>query len=77
MGSGNCEFRPLGFLLGLPFAFLSLFISMAGAIVWMYGVMITVVCTCCPNAPKVIERGHVLMRTPIRVMRWFMETIPC
>ncbi|GJN38102.1 hypothetical protein PR202_gb27114 [Eleusine coracana subsp. coracana] len=33
----DCECRPLGWLLGLPFAVLALLVSLVGAIIWIIG----------------------------------------
>ncbi|TKY48895.1 hypothetical protein E2542_SST26317 [Spatholobus suberectus] len=37
MEEEGCECRPLGFLLGLPFALLALILSLVGAVIWVLG----------------------------------------
>ncbi|KAI5661826.1 hypothetical protein M9H77_21149 [Catharanthus roseus] len=72
---GDC--RPLGFLLGLPFAFLSLLISIVGIIVWIVGILLSVICPCCLCVTVVVELALELIKAPIHVMEWFTSQIPC
>lgn len=39
----KCNCRPLGFLLGLPFAFLSLFVGFVGVVIWIFGLVRSIV----------------------------------
>ncbi|XVE86350.1 hypothetical protein DITRI_Ditri18aG0028100 [Diplodiscus trichospermus] len=72
---GDC--RPLGFLLGLPFAFLSLIISIVGVVVWIVGLLLTLICPCCLCVTVIVEMALELIKAPIHVMEWFTEQIPC
>ncbi|GKV24930.1 hypothetical protein SLE2022_117810 [Rubroshorea leprosula] len=75
MCDGDC--RPLGFLLGLPFAFLSLIISIVGVVIWIFGLLLTLICPCCLCVTVIVELALELVKAPIHVMEWFTEQIPC
>ncbi|OMO65345.1 hypothetical protein COLO4_31336 [Corchorus olitorius] len=68
---------PLGFLLGLPFAFLSLLISIVGVVVWIVGLVLSCICPCCFCVTILVEFALGLIRAPISVMKWFTSKIPC
>ncbi|CAN0896711.1 Signaling peptide TAXIMIN 1 [Linum grandiflorum] len=72
---GDC--RPLGFLLGLPFAFLSLLISIVGVVIWIVGLLLTCICPCCLCVTIIVELALELIKAPIHVMEWFTSQIPC
>ncbi|TMW88697.1 hypothetical protein EJD97_018221 [Solanum chilense] len=69
--------RPLAFLLSLPFALLSLFVSIIGVIVWIVGLSSSCICPCCLCVTVLVELALKLMKAPIHVMEWFTHQIPC
>ncbi|KAG2683916.1 hypothetical protein I3843_10G055500 [Carya illinoinensis] len=73
----DCECRPLGFLLGLPFAFLALLISVVGILVWIVGLALTCICPCCLCVTLIVEFALMLIKAPVLVMEWFTSKIPC
>ncbi|KAF1899669.1 hypothetical protein Lal_00019799 [Lupinus albus] len=77
MGDGFCECRPLGFLIGLPFAFLSLVLSLVGAIIWLFGSILSCLCPCCICCTELANVAVSLVKLPIRILRWFISQIPC
>ncbi|ONH91493.1 hypothetical protein PRUPE_8G118700 [Prunus persica] len=68
---GDC--RPLGFLLGLPFALLSLVLSIVGLVIWIVRLLLTCICPCCLCVTVVVE----LVKAQIHVMEWFTSQMPC
>ncbi|KAE9616913.1 hypothetical protein Lal_00034435 [Lupinus albus] len=72
---GNC--RPLGFLLGLPFALLSLLISIVGIVIWIVGLLLTFICPCCLCVTVIVELALGLIKAPLHVMNWCTSKIPC
>ncbi|CAB4306592.1 hypothetical protein PRUPE_4G058200 [Prunus persica] len=73
----DCECRPLGFLIGLPFAFISLLLSVVGVFIWIVGLALTCICPCCLCVTIVVELALGLIKAPFSVMKWFTSKIPC
>ncbi|CDP15909.1 unnamed protein product [Coffea canephora] len=74
-GDGDC--RPLAFLLSLPFAFLALLVSLVGVIIWIVGILLSIICPCCLCVTVLVEMALQLIKAPIHVMEWFTSQIPC
>ncbi|KAJ8425114.1 hypothetical protein Cgig2_030819 [Carnegiea gigantea] len=60
---GEC--RPLAFILGLPFAFLSLLISIVGIIIWIPGLLLSCICPCCLCVTVLVELALELIKAPL------------
>ncbi|RAL49690.1 hypothetical protein DM860_001981 [Cuscuta australis] len=72
---GGC--RPLGFLLGLPFAFISLLLSLAGVVLWILGCIVTCVCPCCVCVTWIVDVAVALIKAPFSIIVCFTDKIPC
>ncbi|KAK8716387.1 hypothetical protein V6N13_043698 [Hibiscus sabdariffa] len=72
---GEC--RPLGFLLGLPFALVALLISTVGVLVWIVGLTLTLIFPCCFCVTVIVEVALELVKAPFLVLQWFTHQIPC
>ncbi|XP_047307160.1 signaling peptide TAXIMIN 2 [Impatiens glandulifera] len=72
---GDC--RPLGFLIGLPFALVSLVLSLIGAVIWVIGSVLSCLCPCFCCCAGLANMAVDLIKLPIKVIRWFTEQIPC
>ncbi|XP_057820181.1 signaling peptide TAXIMIN 1 isoform X1 [Cryptomeria japonica] len=73
----DCECRPLGFLLGLPFALLAFLVSIVGVFVWIVGILLSCICPCCICVTLLVEFALELIKAPLHVMEWFTSQIPC
>ncbi|XP_073298433.1 signaling peptide TAXIMIN 1-like [Primulina huaijiensis] len=73
----DCQCRPLGFLLGLPFAFVALLLSIIGVVIWIVGIVLSCLCPCCICVTVIVELALSLIKAPFSVMKWFTEQIPC
>ncbi|KAI3871659.1 hypothetical protein MKW92_037651 [Papaver armeniacum] len=70
---GGDHIRPVGFLLGLIFAFLSLLISFIGLFVWMVGLLLTCLCSGC--GPTIVRAARDMINAPVIVMEWFTSHV--
>ncbi|KAK2370671.1 hypothetical protein P8452_57789 [Trifolium repens] len=77
MEDEGCECRPLGFLLGLPFALLALILSLVGAVIWLFGSILSCLCPCCICCAGLANLAVSLVKLPVRVLKWFTRQIPC
>ncbi|KAJ7562574.1 hypothetical protein O6H91_03G074900 [Diphasiastrum complanatum] len=75
MCSEDC--RPIGFLLGLPFALLSLLLSLIGVVVWIIATLLICICPCCVCVAALVTLAIELIKAPLHVIRWFTKQIPC
>ncbi|KAK9689836.1 hypothetical protein RND81_09G084800 [Saponaria officinalis] len=73
---GECRCRPLGFLIGLPFALISLVLSLLGAVVWIIGCVLSI-CPCCCCCAAIADLAMELVKLPVNVIIWFIDKIPC
>ncbi|KAM3348425.1 hypothetical protein ACQJBY_021983 [Aegilops geniculata] len=76
-GDDGWQCRPLGLLIGLPFAALALVLSLAGAVVWILGSALSCVCPCCVCCAAAANLAVGLVQMPVKVIRWFIRQIPC
>ncbi|KAB5548487.1 hypothetical protein DKX38_011893 [Salix brachista] len=72
---GDC--KPLGFLLGLPFALLALVLSIVGTVIWLVGTILSCLCPCCVCCAALANFAVDMVRLPVRILRWFIDEIPC
>ncbi|XP_050135741.1 signaling peptide TAXIMIN 2 [Malus sylvestris] len=72
---GDC--RPLGFLLGLPFALIALVLSVLGAVIWVFGTVLSCLCPCCICFSGLANLAVSLIKLPFKIITWFIDQIPC
>ncbi|KAJ0045573.1 signaling peptide TAXIMIN 2-like [Pistacia vera] len=72
---GGC--KPCAFLIGLPFALLSLILSLLGAVIWIIGSVVTCICPCCICCAGLANASMSLIKLPVEIVQWFINLIPC
>ncbi|KAG9140570.1 hypothetical protein Leryth_016067 [Lithospermum erythrorhizon] len=73
----DCECRPLGFLLGLPFALVCLILSLVGIVIWVVGITLSCLCPCCICVTAIVDLAIALIKAPFSVLKCFTDQIPC
>ncbi|CAN4084146.1 unnamed protein product [Withania somnifera] len=72
--------RPIAFLLGLPFALISLVIAFIGGLIWIIGLMLTCICPCCfcvtGLATVLAEMALGLVNAPFQFFQYITDKIP-
>ncbi|KAI3912095.1 hypothetical protein MKW92_005386 [Papaver armeniacum] len=68
--------RPLGFLLGMPFALLSSVLSLIALVVWLLGSIVSCICPCCECCAGLLNLTMTIAKLPVEVIRWFICRIP-
>nr|XP_009804635.1 PREDICTED: uncharacterized protein LOC104249835 [Nicotiana sylvestris] len=68
--------RPIAFLLGLPFALISLVIAFVGCIIWILGLMLTCICPCCFCVTILVEMALCLVNAPFAFFQYITDKIP-
>nr|DAD22792.1 TPA_asm: hypothetical protein HUJ06_024255 [Nelumbo nucifera] len=69
--------RPLGFLIGLPFALIAFVLSVVGGLLFVIGSVLTCFCPWCYCYAGMANFVVHLIQLPIEVIRWFIGRIPC
>ncbi|OIT28799.1 PREDICTED: uncharacterized protein LOC109212198 [Nicotiana attenuata] len=68
--------RPIAFLLGLPFALISLVIAFVGCIIWILGLILTCICPCCFCVTMLVEMALGLVNAPFAFFQYITDKIP-
>ncbi|XP_009591526.1 uncharacterized protein [Nicotiana tomentosiformis] len=68
--------RPIAFLLGLPFALISLVLAFVGGIIWILGLMLTCICPCCFCVTVLVEMALGLVNAPFALFQYITDKIP-
>ncbi|KAJ7534971.1 hypothetical protein O6H91_12G013100 [Diphasiastrum complanatum] len=69
--------RPCGFLLGLPFALLSMLLTFIGILSWVFATLLICICPCCICVAALVNFALGLIKTPLNVIRLFTNQCPC
>ncbi|XP_049384703.1 uncharacterized protein LOC125848806 [Solanum stenotomum] len=68
--------RPIAFLLGLPFALISLVIAFIAGIIWIIGLILTCICPCCFCVTVLVEMALGLVNAPFHFFHYITDKIP-